>query len=69
MWDAALREISVVISTYAVLSDALSNGFVRIEELSLLIFDEGNVALMSNHDLLKLLQHITAPLNILRISS
>lgn len=69
VWDAALRNISVVISTYAVLSDALDNGFVKIGELALLIFDEGNTAPMSNHSLLKPLQRITALLDILRIRS
>jgi hypothetical protein len=69
VWNAALRDISVVVSTYAVLSDALDNGFVKIGELALLIFDEGKVAPMSKNSLLKPLQRITALLNILRIIS
>lgn len=40
-WDAVLQDIQIVVSTHAVLSDALTHGFVRIERLGLLIFDEG----------------------------
>jgi ERCC4-related helicase len=41
IWDAALKDVQVVVSTYAILADALSHGFVRITKLALLIFDEG----------------------------
>ena len=41
IWDAALDKIQVVVSTHAVLADALSHGFVNMARLSLLIFDEG----------------------------
>lgn len=41
IWDAALAGVRVAISTYAVLNDALSHGFVSMRRLSLLIFDEG----------------------------
>ena len=41
IWDAALKDIRIVVSTHAVLADALSHGFVRINNLALLIFDEG----------------------------
>ena len=41
IWDAALDQARVVISTHAVLSDALRHGFVRITSLALLVFDEG----------------------------
>ncbi|KAJ5247883.1 hypothetical protein N7468_002866 [Penicillium chermesinum] len=40
-WDAVLRDVRVVVSTYAILADALTHGFVRILQLSLLVFDEG----------------------------
>ena len=43
IWDAALQNIKVVISTHAVLADALTHSFVKIEELKLLIYDEGKV--------------------------
>ena len=41
IWDDVLKNISVVVSTHAVLLDALSNGFVRMKSLALLVFDEG----------------------------
>lgn len=41
IWDAALKDVQVVVSTHAVLADALSHGFVRMRKLALLIFDEG----------------------------
>lgn len=41
VWDKVLKDIRVVVSTYAVLADALSHGFVRMSRLALLIFDEG----------------------------
>lgn len=41
IWTAALDNVRVVVSTHAVLADALSHGFVRMTNLSLLIFDEG----------------------------
>lgn len=40
-WDAALDRARVVVSTHAVLCDALRNGFVRLTSLALLVFDEG----------------------------
>ena len=41
IWDAVLKNIRVVVSTHAVLLDALSHGFVQITQLALMIFDEG----------------------------
>lgn len=41
IWDAVLQDVQIVVSTYQVLADALTHGFVRIERLGLLIFDEG----------------------------
>lgn len=41
-WDAVLRDVRVVVSTYAILADALTHGFVRMVQLSLLVFDEGD---------------------------
>lgn len=43
IWDAALDQHRIVVSTHAVLADALRHGFVRISELALLVFDEGEV--------------------------
>jgi ERCC4-related helicase len=41
LWDAVLSNTKVVISTYQILLDALSHGFVRMESLALIVFDEG----------------------------
>ena len=41
IWDAVLDGIQIVVSTHAVLADAMTHGFVRISRLSLVIFDEG----------------------------
>ena len=46
IWDAALKDIRVVVSTHAVLSDALTHGFVQITNLALLVFDEGESLLI-----------------------
>ncbi|KAH0555738.1 hypothetical protein GP486_006317 [Trichoglossum hirsutum] len=41
-WDAALKNVRVVVSTHQVLYDALMHGFVRLKQLALLIFDEAH---------------------------
>jgi ERCC4-related helicase len=41
IWDEVLKEKQVVVSTHAVLLDALTHGFVKISELGLIVFDEG----------------------------
>lgn len=41
LWDAVLMNVPVVVSTHAVLRDALTHGFVKMEGLSLIVFDEG----------------------------
>lgn len=41
IWNAALQDMRVVVSTHAVLADALGHGFVRMSQLSLIVFDEG----------------------------
>lgn len=41
IWDAVLNGYRVIVSTHAVLADALSHGFVKMSQLALLIFDEG----------------------------
>lgn len=50
IWDAALSNIKVVISTHAVLADALTHSFVKIEELKLIIYDEGKVLAAALND-------------------
>lgn len=41
MWDTFLNNVSIMVTTPQVLSDALQHNFVRMDRLSLLIFDEG----------------------------
>ncbi|KAI5307277.1 Dicer-like protein 2 [Ascosphaera pollenicola] len=45
IWDAALLNIRIVISTPQILLDALSNGFIRMQRLSLIVFDEAHMAM------------------------
>lgn len=40
-WDAALDQVRVVISTHKILEDAMAHGFVKLEKICLLVFDEG----------------------------
>ena len=40
LWDLALANVQIVVSTPAVLADALTHGFVPMPRLALLIFDE-----------------------------
>jgi hypothetical protein len=42
IWDAVLKDVRLVVSTPAVLADALRLGFVKISRLALLVFDEGS---------------------------
>ena len=41
-WDSVLEGVRIVVSTHAVLEDALSHGFIAMRRLALLVFDEGN---------------------------
>jgi ERCC4-related helicase len=41
IWNVVLDNFRIVVSTPAVLADALSHGFVTMERLALLVFDEG----------------------------
>lgn len=41
VWDAFLDNVSIIVSTPQVLSDALLHGFLSMGRLSLIVFDEG----------------------------
>jgi ERCC4-related helicase len=43
IWDAVLYNVRIVMSTPQVLYDALAHGFVKMSQLALLIFDEGEL--------------------------
>lgn len=45
-WDTVLKDIQVVVSTHAVLTDALGHGFVQISRIALLVFDEGRLRVL-----------------------
>lgn len=47
IWDRILMNIRIVVSTPQVLLDAMSHAFVKLERLSLLVFDEGEGCLKS----------------------
>ncbi|KAJ5469262.1 Dicer-like protein 2 [Penicillium diatomitis] len=42
VWNEVLRDVRIVCSTHAILSDALNHGFVRMSQLALLVFDEAH---------------------------
>ncbi|KAE8394848.1 hypothetical protein BDV23DRAFT_179236 [Aspergillus alliaceus] len=47
-WDAALLDMRIIVSTPAVLAEALEHGFVKIEKLALLVFDEAHNCVKNN---------------------
>ncbi|KAI1471063.1 uncharacterized protein F4812DRAFT_164917 [Daldinia caldariorum] len=42
IWDDYLRNVRIVVSTYQVLLDAVNHAFVRMNRLSLIVFDEAH---------------------------
>ncbi|KAF2116487.1 dicer-like protein-like protein 2 [Lophiotrema nucula] len=42
VWDAVLKNVRIVLSTHQVLLDTLSHGFVKMQQLALIIFDEAH---------------------------
>ncbi|KAJ6024631.1 ATP-dependent helicase dcl2-2 [Penicillium herquei] len=42
VWDSALAGVRVVVSTHQVLLDVLTHGFMKMDQLSLLVFDEAH---------------------------
>lgn len=55
VWNTALKDIRVIVSTHAVLADALNHGFVRMPQLALLVFDEAHHC-MRRHAANKIMQ-------------
>jgi len=41
LWDGVLGNVRVVVSTYQILLDALTHAVVKMEQLALIVFDEG----------------------------
>jgi hypothetical protein len=51
-WDGILGpkdQPSVIVSTHQILFDAISHGFVSMDRIGLLIFDEGNLCQLLFH--------------------
>lgn len=46
-WEEVLKGVDLVFSTFAVLYGALCHGYVRMDQMSLLIFDEGKASTWS----------------------
>ncbi len=44
IWEEILRNIRVIVSTFQILFDAVSHGFVRLDSLSLIVIDEGTLS-------------------------
>jgi ERCC4-related helicase len=42
-WDVVLHNVKILVSTYQILLDALSHGFLGMDSLGLIVFDEGCV--------------------------
>ncbi|KAL4804099.1 ATP-dependent helicase dcl2 [Aspergillus unguis] len=59
IWDAVLKDIQVVVSTPAVLLDAMTHGFVRIGKLGLVVFDEAHHCTLNHpaNKIMKLFYH------------
>ncbi|PYH87763.1 dicer-like protein 2-1 [Aspergillus ellipticus CBS 707.79] len=60
VWDAVLKDMQVVVSTHAVLADAMSHGFVNVTQLGLMIFDEAHHC-MRRHPANKIMQDFYHP--------
>ncbi|KAL3493303.1 hypothetical protein BJX62DRAFT_84154 [Aspergillus germanicus] len=60
IWDAFLQDVQVVISTHAVLVDAMTHGFVKISQLGLIIFDEAHHC-VRNHPANKIMRDFYHP--------
>ncbi|KAH7122262.1 dicer-like protein 2 [Dendryphion nanum] len=61
VWDGILHNIRIVLSTHKVLLDALTHGFVRIQQLALIIFDEAHHC-VSNHPANQIMSNFYIPL-------
>ena len=47
-WDDALLNMNIVVCTPQTLLDAMHNGFVRLESITLLVFDEAHNCIRKN---------------------
>ena len=42
LWNSALIMVKVVVSTFQILLNSLTHGFIEMNSLAMIIFDEGN---------------------------
>ena len=56
IWDDALRNMNIVVCTHQVLLDALIHGFVHMQNIALLVFDEAHHCVRS-HPANKIMQN------------
>lgn len=57
IWNAALSDMDIIVSTPQVLLDALRNGFVRLNDISLLVIDEAHHCQRKSPSALTMLEH------------
>jgi ERCC4-related helicase/dsRNA-specific ribonuclease len=60
VWDSALKNIRIVLSTHQVLLDALTHAFVRLSRLALIIFDEAHHCTL-NHPASRIMRDFYKP--------
>ncbi|KAI9823834.1 MAG: hypothetical protein M1819_001114 [Sarea resinae] len=61
IWDAALTNVRIVVSTHQILFDALTHGFVSMNNLALIVFDEAHHCTQS-HAANRIMRHFYHPL-------
>ncbi|KAG9246750.1 hypothetical protein BJ878DRAFT_539949 [Calycina marina] len=42
LWDDVLKNTRIIVCTYQILQDAMTHGFVRVESIGLIVFDEAH---------------------------
>ncbi|KAJ6091607.1 hypothetical protein N7467_003576 [Penicillium canescens] len=61
IWDEVLQDVRVAVATHAILSDALTHGFVKMSQIALLVFDEAHHC-MRRHPANKIMQNHYHPI-------
>ncbi len=44
LWEAALKNVGVAVATYEVLLNGLSDGYLKMHSIPLIVFDEGELS-------------------------
>ncbi|KAJ6076167.1 hypothetical protein N7499_008148 [Penicillium canescens] len=61
IWNEVLQDVRVAVATHAILSDALTHGFVKMSQIALLVFDEAHHC-MRRHPANKIMQNHYHPM-------